>query len=522
MNTNARTTNSMKNIFSGFVGQLIQTILGFISRTIFIKYLGAEYLGVSGLFSNILGLLSLAELGVGSAITFSLYKPIADNNKTKIAALMNLYGKAYNAIGIFIGIVGITFIPFIDDIIKNTLNIQESIYIIYLFYLFNSVSSYFFSYKISIINADQRNYIVQAISYVISIIQTIFQVIILITTKNFLLYLILQSVFNFLNNFLISRTANKLYPFIRDKNAEKLDKETKKGIINNIRALTITKLGGTMVGSTDNIIISYFSGIVSIGLCSNYNLLISIINGILQQLFSSISASIGNLNAKEEVEKKISFFYILNFMNFWLFGFGTIGIIILSNDIIRLWLGSSYILPQHITIIMAVNFYMVGMQNAVWTYKSTLGLFKYGRYMVFATGIINIIFSIILGKIFGIFGVLAATAISRVLTNSWYEPYAVFKYGFDISPKTYFLKYLKYIVILIFILIVTDKICSYIIVANLGGFLLKGVICSLIPNFAIITLFYKTSEFKYIKSLAYINKLSILKLKYDKITMNNR
>ena len=178
-------------------------------------------------------------------------------------------------------------------------------------------------------------------------------------------------------------------------------------------------------------IISYFSGVITVGVSSNYTMLIGIINTILNQIFTGITASVGNLNAKESKEKRKSFFEIINFANFWLFGFSAIGIIVLINDVINIWIGSKYILPINITIILAINFYMVGMQNAVWTFKNTMGLFRYGRYILLITAAFNLILSIVLGKYFGLFGILLATAISRGLTNVWYDPYVVYKYGFE-------------------------------------------------------------------------------------------
>lgn len=501
MNNNSRTINSIRNITTGFLGQFIQTILGFINRTIFIKFLAIEYLGISGLFTNILSMLSLAELGVGSAIIYALYKPLSEGNEKEISALMNFYEKAYRAIGILITLVGVAILPFINIIITDKPNIDESIYVIFLFYLFNTSITYFFSYKNSIIIADQKNYISSLISYAISFCQTILQIIVLVLTRNFLLYLGIQSICLLLYNIIISKKADKMYPYIKKNKHIKVDDKTKNSLTSNIKSLMIVKLSGVLVNNTDNMIMTYFSGITSVGLCSNYNMLISIISSVLAQVFGGITASVGNLNAKESIEKKEEFFNIINFINFWLFGFSAVCIILLSNDVIQLWIGKKFVLPIYIPIALAINFYMVGMQNAVWTYKNTMGMFKYGRYLLLVTALINLVLSMILGKYIGLVGILISTAIARGLTNTWYDPYAVYRYGFKKSAKSYFIRYIKFILILLLILIVNSYLFSLLKGPIIITFILKITICTIVSNFIIVAIFYKTSEFIYIKQL---------------------
>jgi len=511
MNGESRTANSIKNIITGFLGQFIQIILGFVNRTIFIKFLAAEYLGVSGLFSNILSMLSLAELGVGTAIIYALYKPLADNDEKKVAILMRFYEKAYRTIGYIIGVVGIALMPFLNIIIKDAPNINENLYVLYCFYLFNTVISYFYSYKNSIIVADQKNYISLIVSYLINILQSILQILVLVITKNFLAYLTVQTICTVAFNIIISKISDRLYPFLKKKTNDKLDDNEKRSLIKNIRALMINKLGGVLVNNTDNMIITYFSGLAKVGLTSNYTMLIGIINTVLNQIFSGITASIGNLNAKEDNKKKIELFNIINFANFWLYGFSSICIIVLINDVIRIWIGNEFILPLNISIILAINFYMVGMQNAVWTFKTTMGLFTYGRYMVLVTAVLNLILSMILGKYFGLFGILLATAIARLLTNVWYDPYAVYRYGLKIRVFKYFKEYLKYSCILIVTLLISFYICSFIKVDSFIKLIIKGVMCVILSNLSFFLFFYKSKELLYYKNLLFVLRDKIFK-----------
>ena len=505
----SRTANSIRNILTGFMGQGIQLILGFVNRLVFIRCLNAEYLGVNGLFTNILSMLSLAELGIGTAIVYELYRPLAEKDEKKIASLMRFYQKAYCGIGLLIAVAGMCVIPFLNIMIAEPPKINENLVLIYCIFLFNTASSYFFSYKSSILTADQKNYLVVGINYIIVFVQSILQIIILLVTRNFILYLICQSVGTLTYNVIISRVADKRYPSIRGKNIQPLDEDSRKGLFKNIKALIIIKIGGVLVNSTDNIIISSIKGLAATGLNSNYTFLLNTLNSILQQIFNGITASVGNVNAVETNEKKKKMFKIINFLNFWLFAWCTIAFIILANSIVSICFGTRYILGQNIVIISAINFYVVGMQNAVWTYKTTMGLFDYGKYLVVGTGVINIILSIILGQKWGLFGILLATFISRIVTNVWYDPYAVLKYGFKDNPMEYFGTYIKYLIVGVMTFTIT-RICASIITGNmLVMFIWKLIICILIPNILFIIIFCRQEEFIYLKekSKGIVNKL---------------
>ena len=496
----SRTEYSILNIITGLGGYALNTIIGLVCRMVFTRTLSAEYLGVGGLFTNILSMLSLAELGVGSAIVFALYKPLATGDKEKIASLVKFYGQCYRVIGIVVGIVGIALMPFLNLLIEEP-NIKESIYLIYGLYLFNSASSYFFSYRSSLIMAAQQNYIVTATNYVITICQSILQIIWLLATHEYIGYLIIQCVGGLIYNFVISHIARRKFPYIVAKDIKPLEEKERSGLIRNVRALVIWKISGLLVNSTDNIIITCFNGLAAVGLSSNYTLLSSTLNSLLNQLFSGISASVGNLNAIESKEKKLKMFNVINLANFWLFGWAAIGIFIVSTDIVHLMFGESYVLPMNIPFVIALNFYMVGMQNAVWTYKNTMGLFRQGRYLLIVTAAINLVCSLWLGKIWGLFGILLATAISRALTNTWYDPYAVFKFGLEEKVSIYFRKYGYYAAILVLSAGICYFTCSFIHLSTFGNVAAKFLVCCIIPNTVFYLCFHKKEEFQYFKNL---------------------
>lgn len=494
----SRSEYSVINILTGFGGYFLNTIMGYICRMVFVRCLSAEYLGVNGLFTNILSMLSLAELGIGGAIGFALYKPLAEDDRDKIATLMRFYGKAYRIIGCVVAVVGLLMMPFLNIIITEQPDIQENLYVIYLLYLFNTASTYFFSYRSALLTAAQRNYIVLGINYAVTIMQSIIQIPVLLMNHNYMAYLIVQTIGVFVNNVIVSWWAKKDYPYISKRNVKPLSHDEKRGLFINIKALTINKLSTILVNNTDNIVLTYFSGLVAVGVVSNYVILTNTLSSLTSQLFNSLTASVGNLNAIENDEKKYSFFRILNLSNFWIFGWGAIGIAFVSGDIVRLCFGEEYVLGISIPLVLAINFYIVGMQNAVYAYKNTMGLFRYGQYLLLLTAAINLVLDIVLGNTMGILGIYLATAIARIATNAWYEPYAVFRYGLKVSPFRYLRKYFEYIGVLV----VTGGICYYLcslcqfqVVINV---IIKFIICSIVPNCIFFACYHKSEEGQYL------------------------
>ena len=499
----SRTEYSILNIFAGLVGYFLNTVLGFICRMVFVRCLAADYLGVNGLFSNILTMLSLAELGVGSAVVYALYKPLAEHDEKKIASLMQLYGKAYRTIGLVIGVVGLCLTPFLNLIITEPPNIVESIYLLYFINLFNTTITYFYSYRSSLIIAAQQNYIVSGISYLVTILQSIFQIIALLNTHNYLWYLGIQTIGILIYNITISYIAGVKFPYIKDKNVDPLPEAERKTLFQNVRDLMYYKISGLMVNSTDNILITFFRGLATTGIASNYTMIVNTIGTLLGQIFNGLTASVGNHNALETNDSKFQMFSFLNLMNFWMFGWAALGVITCSSDVVRLCFGENYVLSIQIPMVIALNFYSYGMMNAIWTYKHTMGLFHYGRFMQLFTGTLNIIFSVILGKAWGLFGILFATFIARACTSFWYDPYAVFKYGFGKKVNIYLKRYFLYIVVLICTwCVVKVSFIPFQSISNLFiKVLVEMLVCSLVVNLIFITVFYRFPEFEKCKEI---------------------
>ncbi len=506
MKEHSRTEYSILNIATGLGGYALNVILSLINRMVFTRCLPPAYLGISGLFSNILTMLSLAELGVSGAIVYALYKPLAQNDEEKIASLVQMFGKAYRTIGLVIGVLGLFVLPFLDSLIGEQPEISESIHLIYVFFLFDTASSYFFTYRSTLLVAAQKIYLVTGLNYLILCVQEVLQAAFLYLTKNYIGYLVIQTGFSLLYYVWISHIAVKHYPYIKMKNIKPLPNEERKRIFSDVKDLMVYKISGVLVNSTDNILIVFFNGLATTGFASNYTLLVNTLNSLLGQVFNGLTASVGNHNASESRGKQFQMFNFLHMMNFWLFGWGALGIIFCSSDLVQLCFGGEYVLPIEIPLVMALNFFTVGMMNAVWTYKHTLGLFHYGRFIQFFTGVLNVVFSVLCGTKWGLFGILFATFIARAMTNLWYDPYAVFKYGFDKPLVLYVKKIIRYMIILL----IAAGACKLSITLVSGPLvlqiILKILLCSVVTNVVFMIALGRTDEYrmlrKYVMSVA--------------------
>lgn len=490
-----RTENAARNVSAALIGQILNIVLNFVCRTIFIYTLGKTYLGVSGLFSNILSIMSLAELGIGEAIVFKMYKPVAEKNVELIKTYMNFYKKAYWLIGSLIFIVGLILIPFLSYLVKGGEGI-ENISFIYVLYLFNTASTYFFAYKKLIINTDQKGYIDTINRYLFLTLQNCFQIVVLLLFKNFILYLCIQIVLNFLANVNIARIATKMYPYLNGK-AQPVSKEDRKEIFKQTSALVVHKIGGVCVSGTDNLLLSTFIGINWVGIYSNYVTILAIPQTMLAYVFSPLTASIGNLVSTSEKEHIKSTFNKLFLVNFWLYGVCSICLFVLLNDFIgKIWIDDSYLLSTPIVFVVVFNFYLTGMRQTVSAFKSTSGLFWNDRFRPLAEALVNLVVSIILLKVFGFIGVILGTTISTLTTTFWVEGVIVYKHVLDERISAFFTKYFIYMITVLGSGALTYYLCSFVQVNGFFAFVLKAVICFLLCNALFFVIFGRTEEMK--------------------------
>lgn len=498
----SRVKNSQLNLIYGLINQLVIIILNFISRTMFIKFLGVNYLGLNGLFTNILSILSLAELGVGSAIMFSLYKPLENKDVEKVKGLMQLYKSSYTLIGVVVFVAGLFLLPFLDLIVNFDSKIEINYYMIYILFLLDSVISYlFFAYRRVIIEADQKLYIITKITMYINIFSVIIQIISLLLFKNYYIYLIIPIISRICGNILISKKSKILYPYLKDSDVIPLGKEEKKEIFKNVYALTLTKLSSVIYSSSDNIVISSILGTILVGLYSNYLLIISTVTAIIGIIFGSIKASIGNLFIKEDKTYNFIVYKRILFLNFWLYGFCAICLRQLLNPFIKIWIGKEYIFNESIVDLIVLMFLISGLNHTLTVYKDACGLFWATRYRTLLTALVNLITSIILAHFIGIAGIFLGTIIAYMTTIFIIDPKIIYNNIFNSSPVHFYKWWIKSLMLISFTDFIINCIKKYFVLYRDDCFIYLLVLTILISNIVFYIFMRQKEEFIYYKEL---------------------
>ncbi|MGM9552059.1 MAG: lipopolysaccharide biosynthesis protein [Clostridia bacterium] len=492
----SRLKNSIRNSAFGLFAEVTTLILGFVVRSVFVHTLAEDYLGVNGLFTNILQVLSFAELGIGNAIVFSLYKPIRDKDTDKIRQYVYFYKSAYRIIGFIVAVFGLLMVPLLDVIIVDKPNIPDNLTVIYLLYLANTVISYFCVWKRTFMTANQERYIGTVVEQIFTIIQVLVQIVLLYTTHNFILYLATMIVCNQVRNVIIAHICSMRYPVVNEKPQFNLAKEEKKSIFDNVKALLVYKLSGVALGSTDSILIQAIIDFASLNRYSNFSMIIVNFRLLANQLLNGITASVGDLNAGEDNKSKENVFFKLLFVSLWLYGLLSVGFFTVSDSLISIWLGKNLILDKWSIGAMALSFYVEGMQFAGYTYRTTMGLFRESILAPLVSAILNIVLSIVLGNLIGLSGIFMATAISRLATTTWVDGYLVFKNRLNKSPMKFFGTYALYFVFALFCGVVINCVLGYVAFEGILGLVLKIGLCFLLYNLLFLICFCKTKVFK--------------------------
>ena len=500
----ARTQNSIRNVLSAMIGQLGGILVNLLARVFFLHYLNQTYLGLNGLFTNVLTMLSLVELGVGPAMAYSLYKPLADHDVERLKSHMAFYKKAYVTIGLAIAALGLAFLPFYTVFMDEVPDIPH-LNTIYLLFVANTVVSYFYSYKRSLIICDQKKYIETAVHYGAYFLLNVVQIIFLALTKNYVVFLMLQVLSTWLENFILARKADKLYPFLREKNVRPMDKTDSQVIFRNVAAMSMHKVGAVVVNSTDNILISKLIGLASAGLYSNYYTIIHPLQTITNQIFESIVASVGNLTATVKdgnVEHLMETFYDVFFFAFWIFTFCSICLLNLLHPFIEfMWLRNrGWLLDNATLYVLVLNFYLYGMRRPVLTFRDATGAFWNDRFKPIFESIINLVASILLAKPFGIAGIFLGTLVSTVTTSLWVEPMVLYHNVFYAHMRKYFARFFSYTAVGLVICVITTWLCSHV-GYSLISILPRTLICLTVPNLLLLVVFYRTKEFQYFRRL---------------------
>lgn len=491
----SRTQYSIVNALTGAIAQVFIVLLGFISRTAFIHFLPLEYLGIQGLFTNVLTVLSFAELGIGEAMVYALYQPVKENDRVKICQLMQLYKKAYRFVATIVFSLGLILSFFIDLFVNQKPNIPENFQLIFMLFVFNSASSYLFSYKKSILLVDQKRYIVTGCHQLFLVIQTISQIGFLYFTQNYLIFLIIQILCTIADNVGISLYVTKKYPYLNIVSDKKMNKKDESVLFSNVKALAISKISGVVSNSCTNIIISKISGLSLVGIVSNYILIINAVNGVIWAGLTGISGSLGNLNVDAGPKKKQQIFNQLFIFSFWIYTCACVCLLNLLNPFIEIWLGRQFLIPETVIFVMVWSIYISGVNYPVYSFRTTLGYFVQVQYVFFLGGILNIIFSTVGGIYFGLLGIVLGTPLSRLLTSEIADGFYVYKLGFHTNPINYFKKYILYFLLYLLCCNVSSFAVNLISVRGISGFIIKLMVTLVIVNLILILVFARNRNF---------------------------
>lgn len=491
-----RTKNASKNILFGILLKIYQTIVPFIMRTAMLYLMGVEYLGLDGLFTSILSFLNLAELGVGSAMVYAMYKPIAENDNKSICALMNLYKIYYRVIGIIVLVAGIIICPFIPKLISGGIPGALNVYILYLLNLITTVISYWlFAYKSSLLQAYQRSDIISKITLLVNTLRYILQFIVLFVFKNYYYYLIVSLFSQILVNVFTAIISNKMFPSLKAKGD--LDKTIKNKINSKIKDLFTAKIGAIIVDSVDTIVISAFLGLTVLGIYQNYFYILTAITGIINILLTSCMAGIGNSIVIDTKEKVFSDFKTFTFIIFWISGLATAMLMILYQPFMLIWVGKDNMFEFSAVICFCVYFFVKQINTLFNIYKDAAGIWHTDRFRPLITAITNLFLNLMMVSKFGVYGILLSTIISMLIVGM---PWLIHNLFTSLFPKKYLKDYLKlilkYIIVISVLCVLCKLILSKLVFTGYMYLFVSATIVILVFNLLFGIVFFKTSEFK--------------------------
>lgn len=500
-----RTKNSIYNVIGVILFYFTKIVVAFIGKTVLIRVMGDQYNGIHGLFSNVVSMLSIAELGIGSAIIYNLYEPVKNNDIPKIKSIMWFYRKCYHAIAGVVFAVGMCILPFVKSIVGEV-ELNESVYVLYLFFLMDSVASYFLSYKRSVIYVYQKNYIISLFDTLCIFSIQLLQAAVILLTHNFLIYLTVMIICRVSENIGIHLYANKQYPFLLDIDAEPISNEVKKDITTKVKGLMFHRIGTYIVLGTDHILISRLVGIIEVGFYSNYTAIFNPLADILKQAVTAVQASVGDLLVDKDYEKSFKIYKKLELVNFWLYTAVSVSVLYVVQDFMVIWLGDRYLFNKGVVFCIALNFWQTGMRNAIAVFKGAAGIFYEDRYVPLAESVINIIASIILTMKFGISGIFMGTFISSLCLFFYSYPFLTYKRIFNRKPSEYFKSLVRFFIEWLgYILVVGLMAGGYdkmnLIQNGYLNFIVKGGMVFISVNLLLYIVHGKSDEFRYFYKL---------------------
>ncbi len=499
-----RTKNASRNIVFGSLLQMYKLLVPFLMRTVIIYKLGMEYLGLSSLFTSVLQVLNMAELGVGSAMVYSMYRPIAEDDSVTVCALMKLYRLYYRVIGLIVAVAGGVITPFIPRLIKGDVPADMNVYVLYLLSLAATVLSYWlFAYKNSILMAHQRTDVASKITLGTMTFQYALQFIVLWFFRNYYYYVIATLVAQVLTNVITAFFADRMYPQFKAKG--KLPQEEVSKINRRIRDLFSAKFGTVLGISVDSIVISAFIGLTALGIYQNYHFIMTAVESFFIILFTSVRAGIGNSLVVESEEKNYNDFRKLGFMILWAVTVCIACFSTMYQPFVRLWVGTKNLLPNSMVILFGVYFFLVVIQHLSTSYKDAAGIWHEDRFRPLIAGLVNLACNIVLVRFWGLPGILLSTIISYALIAVPWVIHNLFRLVFKRSPADYILLIVKGFLLAGVIAAICNGICYFIPLHGILQLLVNAVVAVAVSNLILFLVYRRTESFR--QMLSYTKRL---------------
>ena len=497
-----RTQNATRNIAFGLIAKLYQMIIPFFMRTAMIYLLGVEYLGLNSLFTSILQVLNLAELGVGNAMVYSMYKPIAEDDEATICALMKIYRVYYRIIGLIIAIVGGVITPFIPKLISGDVPNDINVYVLYLLNLGATVLSYWlFAYKNSILTAHQRTDVANKVLLVTNTIQYALQIIVLFIFKNYYYYVIIILLSQVLNNIITALIANKLYP--KYKPIGRIGKDKVMQINQRIKDLFTSKIGAIIYDSSDTIVISAFLGLTALAIYQNYFYIVSALTAVISIFFTACTAGIGNSIVVETKEKNFQDFNKFTMIICWIAGCTAAIMLCVYQPFMELWVGDDLMLSISAVVCFVIYFFIRQLNALYNLYKDASGMWHEDRFRPLAAALTNLILNLVLVQFIGLYGILISTVFAIIVVGMPWLLKNLFTVVFEEKYMfTYLRKIISYVLIVAFSCAVSYFICSFINTSLILTILIRGMVCVIVTNLIYYIAYRKTDDFKKIILMA--------------------
>ncbi|MBR5336709.1 MAG: oligosaccharide flippase family protein [Lachnospiraceae bacterium] len=497
-----RSKNASRNIIFGTLLKCYEILVPFIMRSVMVHELGVKYLGLNSLFTSILQVLNLAELGVGSAMVFSMYKPIAEDDTEKICAYMHMYKIYYRVIGAVIMLIGLVITPFVPRLIKGTVPAELNVYILYLLNLFATVLTYWlFSYRNSILSAHQRRDVISKVKIVTDTIKYLVQLLILVVFHNYYLYVIAILFTQAVNNIASAVISKKMYPEYDPKGS--LSEEERKAVNQRIRDLFTSKLGGTIVGSADTIVISAFLGLEMLAMYQNYYHIMNSVLGFLTIIHSSIVAGVGNSMLVKSLEKNRKEFHTFTFLIAWVSTVCVSCFLVLYQPFMRKWMGKDMLLDNNMVLLFCIYFWVYEIVKMISVYKDAGGIWHEDRFRPLISGTVNLCLNLIMVQFIGIYGIVLSTIISVCFISIPWIINNVHKLIFKESTKGYWIEIIKYTISIFATGLVCQGLSMLVPGHGVGIIIIKGMIAVVVSNIAFLLLYRNSPYYDDSKTLLY-------------------